>query len=277
MGLLSKAVIKVNPELDEMGKVLRDRILRLPSAKTSPDTALSLLKAYGSFQTGICFFLFRDFYESYASTGARVNKLRIPKDKIKIPAGKEGFYRPDDPDLFSGLFVPKGYPWLFFLDNEKPRKHILLIIEDGVSLFNPDAMAKILPEIREVLTLPPEYEPAPRAAEEDILPDQKQSGTADEIRQYHSSHASFQGIILEIPQGENGETAADFSEKVFRMISAFGSVSSLPAGNCMALFPETIDRELLAHRLSKSLKTRMLYHFQADDPGMAMAQIGPYL
>jgi hypothetical protein len=38
-----------------------------------------------------------------------------------------------------------------------------------------------------------------------------------------------------------------------------------------------VDRELLAHRLSKSLGVRVLCHFQAENPGMAMLQLGPYL
>jgi hypothetical protein len=173
MGLLSKAVVKASPELDETGKVLRDRIRRIPAARRSPDTAL------------------------------------------------------------------------------------------------------ILPEIREVLIPPPEGEPPPGAEENDPAGG-IQTALADEIRRYHKGCASFQGIVLESPRGD-GETKTDFTEKVSRMVSSFSSVFPLSRGNCLMLFPETMDRELLAHRLSKSLTVRVLRHFQADDPGMAMIQLGPYL
>jgi hypothetical protein len=61
------------------------------------------------------------------------------------------------------------------------------------------------------------------------------------------------------------------------MVSSFGSAFFLPPGNCLVLFPETIDRELLAHRLSKGLAAQVLYHFQADDPGIALQRLIPYL
>jgi hypothetical protein len=106
---------------------------------------------------------------------------------------------------------------------------------------------------------------------------QVQREIADEIRQYLKNQSVFQGIILKFPPGETGEAEADFAGKVSRMVSSFGSVFPLSAGNCLLLLPETMDRELLAHRLSQSLKTRVLYQFQADDPGMAIIQLGPYL
>jgi hypothetical protein len=271
MGLLSKAVVKVSPELDEMGKVLRDRILRLPVGKNAPDTALSLLKAYSSFQRGICFSLFEDSYESYASSGMGEKKIRFPRDIIDAPAVKEGFYRLDKPDLFSTLSIPQGnILWVFSLDNTSDRNHILLITEEGNSLFNPEAMAAILFEIRRVLILPPE-------TGETAFTGQDQTHIAGGIRQYLKNQSFFQGIILQFPRQENGETKADFTEKVSRMVSSFGSVFSLSTGNCLTLFSKTMDRELLAHRLSKSLNTQVVYHFQADDPDTALSQLGPYL
>jgi hypothetical protein len=273
MGLLSKAVIKASPELDEMGKVLRDRIRRLPGSKTSPDTVLSLLKAYGPFRTGICFFRAGDVYESYASSGAGTEKIKIPGKTIDGPAGKEGFYRLDYPESFSGLSIPRGNIWVFPLDAETPRKHILLIVEDAS--FHPEAMAALLSEIRGSL-IPRAPGSAPPPAEAKDPAGRIQENLAEEIRQYHTGHPLFQGILLG-PPGERGGNPADFAGRVSRMVSSFGVAFPLPPGNCLVLFPETMDRELLAHRLSKSLKTQALHHFRADDPGAAAAQLGPYL
>ncbi|MDR2258829.1 MAG: hypothetical protein LBE14_06745 [Treponema sp.] len=276
MGLLSKAGVKVSPELDEMGKVLRDRIRRLPATNTSPDTALSLLKAYGSFHTGICFFLSGEFYESYASSGAGTKKIKIPKNHITAPAGKKGFCRLDYPELFSGPAIPRGNLWVFSLDNESPRKRFLLITEDGNSPFHPELMAALLSEIRGSL-IPPDRIAAPPPAKANHPAGQSREEIARGLRQYHTNHPSFQGILLEPPRKERGEAKNGFTERVSRMVSSFGSVFPLPPGNCLVLFPETIDRELLAHRLSKSLDSQVLRHFQADDPGTAIIQLGPYL
>jgi hypothetical protein len=101
---------------------------------------------------------------------------------------------------------------------------------------------------------------------------------ANELRQYHTIHSSFQGIVIASPGGKKaGDGQGEFAERISQMVSSFGSVFSLPPGNYLVLFPETMDRELLAHRLSKSLNTRVLYHFQADDPGIALQQLISYL
>jgi hypothetical protein len=107
-----------------------------------------------------------------------------------------------------------------------------------------------------------------------VPPDPKSTGgaqhaVAEKIRQYHAHHARFQGIVLKSP-------VRDFAGQVSRMVSSFGSVFPLPPEKCLILFPETVDWELLAHRLSKSLNIRVLYLFPADDPGMALQDLTPY-
>jgi hypothetical protein len=202
--------------------------------------------------------------------------MTIPGNIINDPAGHERFYRLDYPELFSGLVTPGGNIWVFPLDAEKPRKCILLITEDGNTLFHPEALAALLPEIRGNL-IPPDREPAPSPVKTNDPAGQIQVETADKIRQYHIQHPSFQGILLGSLPAENGKTDTDFTERLSRMVSSFGSVLFLPPGNCLALFPGSMDGELLAHRLSKSLHTQVFFHFQADDPGTAIIQLGPYL
>jgi hypothetical protein len=102
------------------------------------------------------------------------------------------------------------------------------------------------------------------------------SGAETAIRNFHAMHFSFQGIVLEIPPENRGETREAFCEKASRMASAFGLAIPLSRENALMLIPEKLDRELLAHRLSKSLNTRVLYSFQADDPGGALALLAPY-
>jgi hypothetical protein len=102
-----------------------------------------------------------------------------------------------------------------------------------------------------------------------------QEKTGQEIQEYRKSHPVFQAIVLEFP-GNSGETGETFGEKAARMAGAFGSVLSLPSGSSLVLIPENMDRELLAHRLAKSLHTQVLCQFEADDPGKALTLLGPY-
>jgi hypothetical protein len=87
-----------------------------------------------------------------------------------------------------------------------------------------------------------------------------------EIREYHKNQPSFQGIVLKI----------SFDQKISRIVSDLGAAVSLSWKNTLVLIPEFLDRELLAHRLSKSLNAQVLYQFEADDPGEALYLLEPY-
>ena len=93
MGLLSRAKGKTSPEtpspaaedefsLDEMGESLKERIGRLPSTENTPYTSLSLLKAYGAFQSGYCLNLKNGIYTSYTSIGAGTQKISLSGKKV---------------------------------------------------------------------------------------------------------------------------------------------------------------------------------------------------
>jgi hypothetical protein len=61
------------------------------------------------------------------------------------------------------------------------------------------------------------------------------------------------------------------------MVSSFGSAITLPSRNTLILFPASLDRELIAHRLSKSLHRSCVCSFAADNPDSAFAVIQPFL
>jgi hypothetical protein len=102
-----------------------------------------------------------------------------------------------------------------------------------------------------------------------------------EIKRLYGDRAAVQGIVLELPAGINPPSAAleaeKFSVQVNRMVSALGAAMGLPSRRCLVLFSNTIDRELLAHRLSKSLKTPVLSAFMADNAQAVPDIIRPYL
>jgi hypothetical protein len=94
----------------------------------------------------------------------------------------------------------------------------------------------------------------------------KAGDTGYEIQEFHKNHGSFQGIVLQFSD----------DKKLSRMVSNFGVAFLLSPENSLVLIPGGMDRELLAHRLSKSLEAPVLYQFQAGEPGEALDLLAPF-
>jgi hypothetical protein len=251
-GLLSRASKSREP--DDMGRALRDRILRLSRHKTAPYTALNLLKAYSSFQTGICLSLKGDLYLSYASVGLGIEKITIPRNKL---AG-QGIFRITHPESLSiGAMGPDTMLWAFPLDTE----HLLLL---GGNAFNPQSLEPIIRDVREIL-IPPE--PAAGTPASPVPDGSRGDRIRAELIRYHANNPRFQGIILE---------SAD-EQDLAAMIAPFGVLVSLPSRRSLILCPPSLDRELTAHRLSADLKVPCLGTFEADNPEKAFELIQAYL
>jgi hypothetical protein len=263
MGLLSRAVSKQAPELDEMGTALRDRILRLPPKKTSPYTALSLLKAYAAFQCGLCFALKGESYTSYAGFGLGVEKVSVPREAFLSLFEKNmspGYYRIESPD-----FIPAKTPdlvfWAFPLGGEDPWKYALILGAESASGFNPSGMDRMLQEIRRVL-LPRE------TAGENI---------EKEIARFHHTHSPFAGIVFEAADKIPGAEWPRVQKRLSTMTALSGAVIPLTPRRSLVLLSAVLDRELIAHRIAKSLPMRTLRIFEAGSPGKALSAITPFL
>ena len=87
------------------------------------------------------------------------------------------------------------------------------------------------------------------------------------INNYHKKNPVFHLIIL---QG-NTEGIAD-------MTAGYGAVcTGLPGKKCLLLLPGNLDRELFAHRLSKSTGSIIVYQSDANSPSHAIGMLAPYL
>ena len=156
-------------ELDEAGQTLRSRILRIPPGANVPYTALSLLRAYGSFRAGICLYLEDDLYRSYASVGLGLEKINFPSNDIFFPEKSvEKYFRLDPPEKTVFNFMdPEMDLWCFPLDNEKPWGAVLLLGCIPSAEFDPKSLSLILDGIQEIinprikLNRKPEPEPEP--------------------------------------------------------------------------------------------------------------------
>jgi hypothetical protein len=60
------------------------------------------------------------------------------------------------------------------------------------------------------------------------------------------------------------------------MVSSFGSVIPVSSAHILILFQKSLDRELIAHRLSKSLVSTTILDFEADNSEGVFALIAPY-
>jgi hypothetical protein len=311
MGLLNKIFSKESsPELNEAGKALRDRLIRLSSKKSSAYTALSLLKGYGSFKIGACLELKDEAYKSYASVGLGVSKISIPAASVEHTGEGKSFFKILNPESLGLTFFTPGMNfWMFALDELRPYRYLLLTAEEGGSGFNPQMIALIISETNKVffppesptesapggfdLDLPQEITKGEEEIREDVIqkngtpmettpiPKLEAEETAEGVRAkiagYHQSNVNFQGILLEAPEGSPKNSNTSFPGRVSIMAGALGLIVVLPSKRVLILFPPHLDRELIAHRLSTSLATEALVCFEADNPDKTLELIRPYL
>jgi hypothetical protein len=110
----------------------------------------------------------------------------------------------------------------------------------------------------------------------------------DSVAEYHASHTVFQAIVFELPS--RNVAAYDTRQRLASMVSLLGIVIPLndaytsgarTDGACaardLALFPREIDRELIIHRLAKSLGVVSPRSFEADSPERVLALLEPFI
>lgn len=95
-----------------------------------------------------------------------------------------------------------------------------------------------------------------------------------ELIQYHTVEGVLTGIIFEAP--EVTEPPGDRDQAAV-ITASFAVTLSLPAFRCLMLLPSSIDTELAAHRISKTLKREALCTFESESPGEVLERLRPYL
>jgi hypothetical protein len=93
------------------------------------------------------------------------------------------------------------------------------------------------------------------------------------LRDYWRQNPSFQGVVLELPEKSGNAGAVSFFAAAASMAVSIGRAVPLSSKNVLILFSKARDRELLTHRLAKSLRTRALVSFEAKSPGEAFSRI----
>ncbi|MDR0449854.1 MAG: hypothetical protein LBH26_01140 [Treponema sp.] len=115
---------------------------------------------------------------------------------------------------------------------------------------------------------------AVKTADPDTLPEDIEQ----KLEKYFGSNVSLQGMVIEAPPGFKAEKGAeDFGVMINRIITLLGFVIPLPSGRVLAILTSAADRELIAHRLEKSLNAKIPALFSAEEPAKVLEYIGPYL
>ncbi|MDR2397500.1 MAG: hypothetical protein LBD74_01915 [Spirochaetaceae bacterium] len=296
MGLLDKALSRYSLQLDDKGKRLRDRILRIAEKGTTPYTALSLLKTYGSFQCGICLRLIQDTYTGYASVGLGIEKTLIPLERL--PPQLQGTAPAESGD--GRRFCIIGSPallgisaiesdariWAFPLDERRPSEYLVLLAEasqQGEAPFKASWIARILEDISQVFRGPPLKAPKPaQEASHDTMwlpepeaePELPLSEVRREILTFYSRRAGrafeqnpVQGMLFAL----SGDVAP-----VLSVLAPLGALIRVASQYLLILFHQPADRDLLAHRLSRSVGLITVAHVEAESPEALLELLRPY-
>jgi hypothetical protein len=96
----------------------------------------------------------------------------------------------------------------------------------------------------------------------------------EELLKFGKGRPGFQGIVLSPPEDTG---AAAFTRQVSAMVHSFGTALPLASAGSLILFDVSKDRELICHRITKTLGVRALFNFAADSPKDAYQLIQPYL
>jgi len=273
----SQPAVKADP-LDDMEKTITERIKRIPLNDEAPGTALSLLKAYSNFKTGICLSLKDEVYSSYVSLGGGIETLSIPQEKIWTESNaKQKYFQFSFDDNSNSKF------WAYPLDSfgNRPWTAIMILEASNTkdSSFIPESISKILDHVSDKLC---NYDDVEEILEEEVSPDElastealsgEQAKIRDEIAKFQEVHGQFNCVVFD----GSKEDHLDFSMKVTEMINTLGTVISLSPARPLILLPTTSDCELITHRLSKSLNSRPLISFESNSANITLGRIKPLI
>ena len=91
------------------------------------------------------------------------------------------------------------------------------------------------------------------------------------IKKYSEEYNDFNCIVIECPP--NADDKTQFCKKLNTMIDKMGAVILLSTGRPLIMLPLSVDRELIAHRLSKTFNLKILLSFQADSSEIVINRV----
>jgi hypothetical protein len=102
----------------------------------------------------------------------------------------------------------------------------------------------------------------------------EQNSVKEKITQFHLSYNESNCVVFSGPDENDKEV---FLARVTNIMRNTGAVIPLSNGNPLILLPGTMDRELIAHRLSKNLNTLPLFSFEANSSENVISRLASIL
>jgi hypothetical protein len=264
-------------DVNNTAKVLADCLLALKEEPEAPTAALSLLKTYCKFDNALCFALGNGSYKSYITLNIALggNVVVIPRDKLPLP--KNGMNRIGPGKLLKLKDVrAESTLWACPLTGENPARFLFMAASVPGAAFKAELLETALREAGEVLI--------PQGAQKrsaDRGRREGQNAVMEALLKYSRTAPAFQGIVLQTPRkparGTPRETPEEFFRRLAFIVDSFARVVKLPSNDALVLLPDTRDRELISHRLSKTLNTPSLTSFESEKPEQAFSLLQPYL
>lgn len=237
-GLLSRAAALRLPsgadEAFEDAFILR--MQRLPATDSTPFTALSLLKAFQPFSAGLCLSLKDGAYECTAAVGVESAPSSISAE-VLFPQSDNGPRRIGAAGDFGiASASSETAAWVFPAPQAKSlQRTALILVEEAGKPLAVDALARVIAACADRFSAPVGRSAPSATTLKDFL-----------VSALHDAS----GLQLIVLQKDGVE---DLAKQASAAVSALGSAIALGAGRALIAVPTGHDRELLAHRLAKSL------------------------
>ncbi|MDR0472924.1 MAG: hypothetical protein LBH43_04575 [Treponema sp.] len=100
------------------------------------------------------------------------------------------------------------------------------------------------------------------------------------LNSFHSENPLFSVILASAPEKMNADEKNCFFDKLTRMVSLMGKaipLSEQDTSRNLVLIPQSMDRELIAHRIDAALHVDITLAFDAESPGEALEKLKPFL
>lgn len=238
-GLLGKAssLLGEGADADEAFEAaFVQRVRRLPIIDSTPYTALSLLKAFQPFSAGLCLILRKDNYECVASIGVESAAESIPIASLFPPSdlGPHSIGAAGDFGIASA--TPETEAWVFPVSPEEaPYGAALILVEEPGKPLSLPILSRVIAACAEQFAPLPEPRKDAGVGTKEVL--------ASTLKKF-----PCQLIVLE------REGSGDLAKEAGAAVASLGSAIALSEGQALIAIPPGHDRELLAHRLAKSLQ-----------------------
>jgi hypothetical protein len=211
------------------------RVRRLPIIDSTPYTALSLLKAFHPFSAGLCLTLREDNYECVTSIGVEIAAESIPMASLFPPSdlGPHSIGAAGDYGIASA--TPETEAWVFpVAPAQAPYSAALILVEEPGKPLS-------LPTLSRVIT----------ACAEQFAPlSQPRKDAGAGIKEILASTLKkFPCQLIVLERGSGG-----LAKEAGAAMASLGSAIALSEERTLIAIPPGHDRELLAHRLAKSLQ-----------------------